>query len=130
MPGRRASRILRFDAGGNIDTFGLLVNYWIDVPTGTPVTPYVGAGIGLGIYRADDIDLPEFGAEIADDTALALAWQLGAGVAWRITPQISVSADYRWFNSTNPEFDLSGTEAEFELEASSHNAIAGVRFDF
>ena len=32
--------------GGSIRAFGIMANGWIDIPTGTRVTPYFGGGAG------------------------------------------------------------------------------------
>lgn len=60
-----------------------LANLWVDVPVGDTIAPYVGGGIGIGGYEVDG------------EGKGKMAWQLGAGVAFRITGKTYITADYR-----------------------------------
>lgn len=104
------------DLEGDFETVGLLANFWFDLPNATPLTPYAGGGVGLGILMP------------GGDTDTELAWQVGAGVAFSVTPSVEVTADYRWFATADPEFETDA--GELSLEYSTHNAMAGVRLGF
>ena len=52
------------------------------------------------------------------------AWQVGAGIGYALTPQLTFDLKYRYFATSDPEFD--GTEVEY----ASHNVYAGIRLHF
>jgi opacity protein-like surface antigen len=86
--------------------------------TGTLVEPYVLVGIGAAnvTLESDDLDVDE------DDTVFA--YQAGAGLGFALTETITLFTGYRFFGTTDPEFE--GVEAEYH----SHNVEAGVRVEF
>lgn len=63
-----------------------------------------------------------------DESETVFADQAAAGIGYRSTPTAILSAEYRYFGTTDPEFESRGTTTETEL--SSHNFMAGVRFLF
>ena len=70
------------------------------------------------------------GVDLVDDSDVVLAWQLGAGVAWNINPNLAATADYRWFNAGDPSFEFDPTGNGFDSEYTSHNFMAGLRVGF
>lgn len=60
-----------------------MANLWVDVPVGDTFAPYVGGGLGIGGYEVDG------------EGKGKLAWQLGAGVAVRVTGKTFITADWR-----------------------------------
>lgn len=52
------------------------------------------------------------------------AYQVGAGVGYALTPQVTLDVKYRYFATADPDFD--GTDMEY----ASHNIYAGIRLDF
>ena len=95
-----------------------MVNGALDISTGTIVTPYILAGIGGANINleSDDNDF--------DENDGVFAYQAGAGLGFAITEQITLFAGYRFFGTTDPEFD--GVDAEYN----SHNLEGGLRFEF
>jgi opacity protein-like surface antigen len=95
-----------------------MANVALDMATGTIVEPYVLAGIGAAnvTLESDDLDVDE------DDTVFA--YQAGAGLGSALTETITLFTGYRFFATTDPEFE--GVEAEYH----SHNVEAGVRVEF
>ncbi len=70
--------------------------------------------------EVSDMNLPGF--ENDDDTVFA--YQVGAGVGYAVTEKVSFDVKYRYFATSDPEFDT--TKAEY----SSHNVYAGIRVTF
>jgi opacity protein-like surface antigen len=95
-----------------------MANVALDMVTGTLVEPYVLVGIGAAnvTLESDDLDVDE------DDTVFA--YQAGAGLGFALTETITLFTGYRFFGTTDPEFE--GVEAEYH----SHNVEAGVRVEF
>jgi opacity protein-like surface antigen len=54
---------------------------------------------------------------------------VGAGLGYALTPQFTLSADYRYFATADPKFtDVDGIN--FDYEYASHNASVNVRYQF
>lgn len=102
---------------GHANLFSMMVNGYYDIRTGTPWTPYVGAGVGGAL-----IDL---GLAAADDNDAVFAYQGIAGIAYKLNDNLSVKADYRYFATLDPEFDGS-----FESEYASHAVMVGFTYSF
>ena len=98
-----------------------LANFFYDFDFGTKWTPYVGAGVGFGVYRQKatvEIDinedllmaglgqippaLLEFEREIevANDTLYRFEWQVSAGVAYNFNENWALDLGYRFNSST------------------------------
>lgn len=102
-----------------------LFNMFYDFDFGTRWTPYVGAGIGLGVYHQKaivDIDIEEekfldlnspsgsmmlpfvqdFEREmtVADDTLYRFEWQVSAGVAYNFDEDWVLDLGYRFNSAT------------------------------
>ena len=101
----------------------LMGNAFFDIPTGLPLRPYVGAGIGFGIAGASE-DLFD-----SDDSDLVGAFQLMAGLGYDISPRATLTLGYRYFTTSDPDFVLAPGQF-FETEFTSHDIQLGARFRF
>lgn len=111
-----------FAGDGDVSTLSLMANGFWDIETGSPVTPYLGAGIGVAQVSMDDPSVP------MDDDDTVFAYQLAAGVAFDLNPSLALDLGYRYFATSDPEFDdAAGT---FETEYMSHNLSLGLRYTF
>ena len=105
---------------GDITTVSLMANVYKDFPLGMGFDPFVGAGIGIANVEAD---LNGFGINgKKDDTVFA--YQLMAGGAFILNPNMKLDLQYRFFATEDPEF------AHVEAEYVSHNFLIGLRFGF
>ena len=117
---------LETPAAGNETALSVMANVWYDINTGTPVTPYVGGGIGVARITLDNLRVA--GITIVDDHDNVFAYQLGAGVAYAVSQQVSLTLDYRFFQTADAEFtDIAG---DFKSEFTNHSVAAGVRVRF
>jgi opacity protein-like surface antigen len=116
---------------GDANALFLLANLWIDVPVGDVIRPYIGGGVGIGRL---DVDVSTTGGgELIDDADWGFAYQLGAGIGFGITPNITVDVGYRFKAINNLELDAtapSGTGFEVDADYKSHNVLVGLRFGF
>ena len=113
-----------------------MANVYYDFDLGNSSwTPYIGAGVGLGVYRQKatvDIDLPDqfegpaagMGIpvgemEVANDTLYEFEWQVGIGTAYHFSEDWAMDIGYR-FNSSN-------VADEFVY---AHEIKVGVRYTF
>lgn len=109
---------------GDIWSNSILINGYIDFVNDSPFTPFVTAGLGGAYVKLNDLKIPgEWGPGYnGNDTVFA--YQVGAGVGYALTPQVTLDVKYRYFATADPDFD--GTDMEY----ASHNIYAGIRLDF
>ena len=95
---------------------GVMLNGWFDLVQESELNPYLGGG--LGSIWIDD------GNESDDEGP---AWQIGAGVAWKMSENIALDIGYRYLRSAfKPDF---GGGIKFDA-LQSHSFNAGLRFNF
>ena len=111
-----------FNLEGDTDAWGFMANGWYDIDTGTPWVPFLGAGLGVAKIG---IDIESLGgvAISYDESDTVFAYQVGAGLGYRITPTTTVSLAYRFFGTSDPEFD-DGID-KIDTEYHSHNIMVG-----
>ncbi len=98
-------------------------NAYFDIPTQSPLTPYLGLGLGFGIAGGSE---DSFGSS---DSDLVGAFQFMAGLGYDISPKMTLTFGYRYFTTTDPAFALAGP-GFFETEYTSHDFLFGARFKF
>jgi len=115
---------------GDANVWSLMANLWYDFnfmglnPEGFHT--FVGGGIGVAQidleYNASANTL--LGGTIGyslDDSAMGFAYQLGGGVGFDLGGGMMLSAQYRWFGTS--DVDLGNTD----LRVESHNAMIGLQ---
>lgn len=100
---------------GDIDTYTLMGNLWVDIPLfggSWALTPYVGGGVGAALVQSDLIytSFPGYGPQ---DSSVELAAQLGAGLNWAISDRFSAGFGYRLLFVNGP--DISQTTGVNEV---------------
>lgn len=109
-----------FDVGADLSLFtGTLAGYY-DFIHG-PVTPYVGAGIGVAVADLDDFSINGIGIDGGgSSTDLMLFGE--AGLSWALTDQLSVVPAYRyvWVNDGGDGVD----------DSTAHVVRVGLRYQF
>jgi opacity protein-like surface antigen len=130
------------DIDGDENAQFILGNLWVDLPIDEVIRPYVGGGIGFGRLDMDmNATWTVSGAEysVIDDSDWGFAYQVGAGVAFDITPNIAIDVGYRYKVINNLNFNLDdeiiaslgyGDGEELEKDYKSHNVLVGLRFSF
>lgn len=115
-----------FSASGDVSIFTAMGNLYYDFPTTGPWKPFVGGGIGVAEVS---VDASALGVEIVDDSDTVVAYQVGAGIAYELTPLWSFTVAYRYLATTDPRLTDAVGES-FDSEYSSHNVMGGIRFTF
>lgn len=112
----------------------IMVNAYFFIPTGTPLRPYIGGGLG-GIYHHVDAQIrdPHDGGHVIDDFNLEIAdfdfaYQAFAGLRYVVTPGARVNE----LDPTHPivEADLGYYWLANDTGAQNHSIMAGLSFTF
>jgi len=115
-------------AGGGIHNWAFMGNALYDFDTGTRITPYVGAGIGVAAVDADN--MRTINNSTLDSTRAAFAYQGIAGASIALEGNWAFTADYRYFATTpDVKFKTNGA-TRAETENASHNLMLGIRYTF
>lgn len=135
----------KFKQNFNIQT--LFVNAYWDIDTGTQLTPYLGAGLGVGFintklrYSGAYDQLIEGSASTGSKNVTNFAWNVGAGLGYDITDNWTLDVGYRFVGlgsvktktkTFNDSLGL-GLEAEAYGKTSNlyqHQLAVGVRYTF
>ena len=113
---------------GNLGAFATMFNGFLDLHNASPVTPYLGGGIGFATlhlsdtYRRDSSGIL-YGS--GDDTVFA--YQGGAGIDIAFNNRLSMDLGYRYFATDDAEFD---NDIFSSMKFKSHNASVGIRVKF
>jgi opacity protein-like surface antigen len=108
------------DAPGSVSALYGIASAWMSLPTGS-VRPFVGAGLGMASLTVDAG--PYFGGSSIEDTATALAWQVGAGVEADLGSNMEVFARYRYLGTG--DFTMTDSDST-EITASFDTSIVDV----
>lgn len=96
---------------GKVNSTAYMANFWFNFGTGSRWTPYVGGGLGVADVETSGVVLGS--TAFQDDSDTVWAGQLGGGVAFGITPNLSLTMDYRAFATEQPRFSNLGVDAEY-----------------
>lgn len=123
---------LAVEGDGDVSALSAMANLYLD-PSFTlgPLKPYVGGGIGVSRFRANDVEavgVPGLGPVSASETGFA--WQLMAGVGFALSEQATLTAGYRYFATPDVETDVDPF-GEVDIEGLGLHAVeVGLRFGF
>jgi opacity protein-like surface antigen len=116
---------------GYIGVFATMFNVFFDLHNSSPVTPYLGGGIGFAsLYLSDTYGFGPngYGQLYADSDDTVFASQVGAGVDIALNNRYSLDIGYRYFITEEANLDsfISTNKLKFE----SHNAMVGFKMKF
>lgn len=117
------------DVGVTHLMFNALYDFDVDLDPGigTPIKPYLGAGIGPALVHVDG-GSPINGSTV-DDRELTLAAQGIAGLNFLVSDRLTVFTDYRYFQTT--DFDIrTAAGTRHETDYSDHRIMIGFRWSF
>jgi opacity protein-like surface antigen len=112
---------------GEVTTWGFMANGWYDFPTGTAWVPTVGGGIGFANVNME-VNRVGSVATSFDESDMVFAYQFGVGLGYRLNPRMIVGVNYRYFGTTDPEFEVGSFTDEGEYQ--THNIEVGLRYRF
>lgn len=84
----------------------LMTNVWLDIPTGLPITPYLGAGVGVAYIEYKGKQTFN-NAQIMNTSRYLtnFAWQVGTGINYKVNDQWSLDLGYRYVHAGNVTSD-------------------------
>ncbi len=129
--------------------FGGLANVYADLGTWWGVTPFIGAGLGFAANRLSNFQevavasscgcFPNIAAFAPAKNTWNFAWALHAGMAYKVTPNLSLELAYRFLSLGRAQTgafvfeDVDGSveRAVFHIDRlTSHDFTLGVRWLF
>lgn len=121
-------------AGGSLTSFTVMANIWHDFENSSRITPYVGGGLGVGYIQSSLMFDGIVGTSAYNDTALAAAFQIGAGVNFALHENVSLGVGYRFRGFTDFSLQENGgvhwTSTDLGWNNMSHNILANINFNF
>lgn len=110
---------------GSVRTFTLMANAWYDIDMGSNFTPYVGGGIG---YADNEVKHGlAFNGSSGD-----FAWQLGAGVNYKISDGTSIGLGYRYLDAGDVTVlmapRLGGNVPTQTYDITNHSVLVNLNF--
>lgn len=118
----------------------LFINTYLDIPTGTAFTPYVGAGAGVAFVKTklDDsasfLDIYKVSGS-SSETETNFAWNVGVGAAYSFNEHLALDVNYRYADFGSGKASASTTDPIFEhvkskreADVTSHEVLMGLRF--
>jgi outer membrane protein OmpA-like peptidoglycan-associated protein len=130
---------------GYADRYGAMANLLFDFDLssfGIPPSvyqPYIGGGIGYAWTQFRDARFNPGGSSyLIDDAGGAFAYQAIAGGALGLAPGLSLTAEYRFFDTLAPSIDITRTAGpavaavpgSFKPRGENHSVMIGLRYAF
>ena len=110
------------ELGGELITWGTMLNAYYDFDVPWKIQPFVGAGAGFTWHTGEISD----GAGIAVDVSekdFAFAWQVGGGLKYRVAPDLAFSGSYRYSDSMDLQV------GSYEIDYGAHEFRIGLEYD-
>lgn len=112
----------------------VFANVYYDIHNSSPVTPYIGLGLGVAVFSIDYSGrYDNLGVEAkASGNEADFAWNVGAGAAYEINDTISLDLGYRYADFGKVEYGASqyGVKSSQDVKAEAHEVMLGLRFSF
>ncbi len=103
-----------------------MLNGYFDLPTGTDIHPYVGAGIGLAHVK-NRLNYVGQG-HVTKHKENNFAYQLMAGVGYNLTCNWTLDLGYRWVDNGHSSWHSDNDYVKFD--STEHQFTAGLRYTF
>ncbi|MDZ4094920.1 MAG: outer membrane beta-barrel protein [Paracoccaceae bacterium] len=89
--------------GDSIKALSIMANLWKDVDVGNNVTAHFGGGVGMSRLSLNMGDLTSY-KDPMHDSDTVVAGQLGAGLAFNLGNNMTLTLDYRYLRTADATF--------------------------
>ena len=113
------------DGDNHQTTIGLMVNGYYDFEFGSPIVPYIGAGVGVAMINQQW----KAGGSTFSDFDTAFAYQGIAGVSYNFAPNLAANLEYRYLGTTATTFSDGGVSVKSD-STGNHTILVGLRYTF
>lgn len=120
---------------GSAGVFAAMVNSFVDIHNDSPVTPYIGGGMGVAsvhITNTKGVDSNSGALNLHvfnSDSTGVFAYQVGTGVEVALNRHLSLDLGYRYFATSTASLQKNWPNStDFRLR--THNATVGLRVKF
>ncbi|MDR1856522.1 MAG: outer membrane beta-barrel protein [Desulfovibrio sp.] len=126
-----------FNANWHLQT--ILANVYYDFRNSSPFTPYVGAGVGMGLLRTQyKFDFDYAGYASSDSVTqwdAVFAYNIGAGAYYNFNDNLAVDLGYRFLGTTYNKVNLDvvgGAAGQLKTGTAlySHDIMLSLRYTF
>ncbi|PKU23731.1 OmpA family protein [Telmatospirillum siberiense] len=118
-------------AKGNLDLASVFANVYYDVHNASPITPYIGAGVGGVDVSADKLRTSTTG--ISNKDSFVFGYQGIAGASYALNNNLSLKADYRYLRTTTTslkEDAFAGDNTKLKGQYQAHSVLVGFTYKF
>ncbi len=114
---------------GDMSAWHTMLNAIYDFDTDSPLTPYVGGGLGAAFVT---VDMENNAAGInRNDMDVGFAYQAIVGLGYDITENVALTADYRFFHAVDLDDAISdGPSGGPGDNYMNHSFVLGLRYAF
>jgi outer membrane protein OmpA-like peptidoglycan-associated protein len=122
-----ADSISNSAATGDVRSISAMVNAYIDIDTNGSFTHYVGVGLGAAQIKANG--LSPIASTSINDTDTTVAYQGIVGLSYRLSQDIALNADYRYFATQDLDFSTASSTS-VNQQYTNHALMLGLTFKF
>ena len=112
---------------GSVKSYGAFANMYYDLNPSGSFSPYVGGGIGIA---RNTVDFKPSNVNVGKGSDTNLAFQLGAGATYKISPSFELFGQYNYRDLGKNKFALTLLPANLEVETKQSSFSLGVRIPF
>ena len=114
----------KYEMGGDVTAWIYMLNLYYDFdPIWKKFQPFLTAGLGVAVTETDVQNTNASGLPSYTDDDMDLAWQIGSGVKYRLSPDLAVTGNYRYLATA----DI-GAQS-FDLDYNTHELRLGLEYD-
>ena len=115
------------DITGSFTSLSFMANGWYDFDIDPDWVPFLGGGVGMSLMNME-ITSSNGTPSSYDESDTVFAYQVGAGLGYKVSPKITISLSYRVFGTSEVEFvDPTDTDT---YDYRNHSVLLGVRHNF
>lgn len=122
------------DVTNNIGIQSVFLNAYFDLHNSSKFTPYVGAGVGVSFVDVEATLNGGIDYTIEEKTTTNFAWNVGVGVAYAFTSNLSLDLSYRYSQFGKGETSRSayyGTHMSAKTDTiGAHQGLFALRYTF